>query len=337
MPRHLASPLAVPGRVAAALVLAALVATPRAAIAQRPAASASAPLVVSDAWLAQRLGRDTSLVLLHVAASRGEYDAGHIVGARFLGLDDYAPANRADTLERELPSPAALRALLEPLGVADGRRVVVIGQPLPAARFAFTMAAMGREAMVSVLDGGIDTWRERGRPVVHDTLPPLDATRRGTLTLAPVATLVATTADVVALVAADSAAPAPVVARPAKGRRAAPRTQVVDARAPEFYQGTSSGNLPRSGHIPGARSVPLPSLSGAAGTLRDTAAIRARFAAAGIAPRDTVVSYCFIGMQGSLLWLQARRLGHPARLYDASFTAWSRNRALPVATGPAPR
>lgn len=331
MPRH---PASVARGGAAALLLAAssAAAVPHPVAAQR---AAVAPLVVSDAWLAQRLGRDTSLVLLHVGASRGEYDAGHVAGSRFLALDDYASANRADTLERELPSPAALAALLEPLGVADGRRVVVIGQPLPAARFAFTMAAMGREAMVSVLDGGIDTWRERGRPLVHDTLPPLDAARRGRLTLAPAPTLVATTKEVLALVTADTTKE--VASPPARRTPRAPRTQVVDARAAEFYQGTSGGGLPRSGHIPGSRSVPLPGLSGAAGTLRDTSAIRARFAAAGIAPRDTVVSYCFIGMQGSLLWLQARRLGHPAWLYDASFTAWSRNAALPVVTGPTPR
>ncbi len=307
--------------------------------AQKTRAATPAPLVVTDRWLAARLDRDTALVLLHVGA-KGEYDAGHIAGARFVALEQYAPANVADTLERELPAPEALRALLEPLGVADGRRVVVIGQPLPAARFAFTMAAMGREAMVSVLDGGVEAWREAGRPLVTGAPPPLDAARRGTLTLAPVAALVATTAEVARLVA-DSAGDRPADAAPvrarSRGARPAPRTRVVDARLPEFYAGTSQGGLPRSGHIPGARSVPLSSLSGAAGTLRDTSAIRARFRAAGIAPRDTVITYCFIGMQGSLAWLQARRLGHPARLYDASFTAWSRDRTLPVSTGPAPR
>lgn len=316
-----------PTRLLALALAAATFAAPL--VAQRRPAPARrvAPLVVSDAWLAARLGRDTTLVLLHVGQSRGEYDAGHVRGARWLALDDYAPANRADTLERELPTPEAFRALVEPLGVADGRHVVVIGQPLPAARFAFTMAAMGREAMVSVLDGGIDAWRERGRPLEREAAPAPDSARRGTLTLAPQPALVATTADVRAL-----AERAPVPAR----RRVA-STVIADARAAEFYQGTSPGGLPRSGHVPGAVNVPLPSLSGAAGTLRDTAAMRARFRAAGIAPRDTVVTYCFVGMQGSLLWLQARRLGHPARLYDASFTAWSRDRGLPVATGPAPR
>jgi thiosulfate/3-mercaptopyruvate sulfurtransferase len=290
-------------------------------VASRPAARVPA-LVVGDAWLAARLARDTSLVLLHVGSARGEYDAGHIAGARWLSLDDYAPANRADTLDRELPTPDALRALLEPLGVADGRRVVVIGQPLPAARFAFTMAAMGREAMVSVLDGGVDTWRERGRPLVTAVEPALDAARRGTLTLDPQPRLVARTDEVLAL---------------ARDTLSATRTRLVDARAPEFYAGTTASGLPRPGHIPGARSVPLPSLSGAAGTLRDTAAIRARFRAAGVAPRDTVITYCFVGMQASLAWLQARRLGHPARLYDASYTFWSRTPALPVATGGASR
>ena len=320
------------------LLAAAALAAAAPLLAQRRPAAAPA-LVVTDRWLADRLDRgDTSLVLLHVGA-RGEFDAGHIAGSRFVSLEQYAPANAADTLERELPTPEALRALLEPLGVADGRRVIVIGQPLPAARFAFTMAAMGREAMVSVLDGGVETWREAGRALVTEATPALDPARRGTLTLDPVAALVATTAEVARLSADTTADVAAASPRPVRrrGARPASRTRVVDARLPEFYAGTSQGGLPRSGHIPGARSVPLSSLAGAAGALRDTSAVRARFAAAGIAPRDTVVSYCFIGMQGSLLWLQARRLGHPARLYDASFTAWSRDRTLPVSTGLAPR
>ncbi|MCU0627532.1 MAG: hypothetical protein MUF21_13755 [Gemmatimonadaceae bacterium] len=154
--------LVVPRTAAAQATAAARASRPARDAAVMSRRTAPPALVVSGAWLAARLGRDTSLVLVHVGATRGEYDAGHIAGARWLALDDYAPANRADTLDRELPAPEALRALLEPLGVADGRHIVVIGQPLPAARFAFTMAAMGREWMRGASRGA--RWSRRPSP-----------------------------------------------------------------------------------------------------------------------------------------------------------------------------
>jgi thiosulfate/3-mercaptopyruvate sulfurtransferase len=54
------------------------------------------------------------------------------------------------------------------------------------------------------------------------------------------------------------------------------------------------------------------------------------FRDAAVASKDTVVTYCHIGMQASLLYLTARRLGFEAKLYDGSFEEWSRRSELPV-------
>jgi thiosulfate/3-mercaptopyruvate sulfurtransferase len=61
----------------------------------------------------------------------------------------------------------------------------------------------------------------------------------------------------------------------------------------------------------------------------------ALFAAAGVAPTDTIVGYCHIGQQATAMLFAARTLGHPVLLYDGSFEDWSR-KDLPVETGKTP-
>jgi thiosulfate/3-mercaptopyruvate sulfurtransferase len=69
--------------------------------------------------------------------------------------------------------------------------------------------------------------------------------------------------------------------------------------------------------------------------MKSEAEIKEIFAAAGIKPGDTVVSYCHIGQQATMVYFAARRLGIKARVYDGSWDEWSRNMELPVETTPA--
>jgi thiosulfate/3-mercaptopyruvate sulfurtransferase len=77
-------------------------------------------------------------------------------------------------------------------------------------------------------------------------------------------------------------------------------------------------------------NVPFSSLTGELTSLRDEGRVRRLFETAGAAPGDTVVTYCHVGLQASLLYLSARRLGFAAKIYDGSYEDWSRNTALPV-------
>lgn len=283
----------------AAVVLAPILAT-RAAAQERGAA----PLIVSGKWLAGRLGAPRQ-VIIHTASSRPEYDAGHLPGARFLPFTAYAVT--LEGLSSQLAPLAQLDSALESIGLSDGDRVVIYGQPLPAARLLVTLEYLGLKGRVSVLDGGIDAWREDGRPLTTD----VPSVTRGSFTPAIDSSVVADIAYVQA-------------ARDRKGVR------ILDARAPEFYVGASAGQMPRAGHIPGARNVPFSSLTGELTTQRDEGKVRRLFAAAGVASGDTVVTYCHIGMQASLLYLAARRLGLDARMYDGSFEEWSKRPELPI-------
>ena len=262
------------------------------------------PLIISGDWLARRLGVPGQ-VIIHAAASRPEYDAGHLPGARFLPYATYAVTQ--DGLSSQLAPIAQLDSALESLGLSDGDHAVIYGQPIPVARLLVTLAYLGLKGKVSVLDGGIDAWREGGRAI--STVVP--TVTRGTFTPALDTSVIADVAYM----------------QEAADRRG---VRILDARAPEFFLGVSAGQMPRGGHIPGARNVPFSSLTGELTTQRDAGKVRRLFEEAGAAKGDTVVTYCHIGMQASLLYLAARRLGYDARMYDGSFEEWSKRGELPV-------
>ncbi|MEO6446772.1 MAG: sulfurtransferase [Gemmatimonadaceae bacterium] len=262
------------------------------------------PLLVTIDWLAGHL-RDPRVVVIHAASNRAEYDAGHVPGARFVAFNAYAISQ--DGLSSQMAPVAQLDSLLEGVGVNDGDHVVIYGQPLSVARLLVTMDYLGLKGSVSVLDGGVDAWREGGKTLSRES----GTAARGTFT-----------PHVDASIIVD----APWVSANSSRRGIA----LLDARAPEFYLGYSPGQMPRAGHIPNARNVPFSSLTGELTQLREQPKLSRLFAAAGVMPGDTVVTYCHIGMQASLLYFAARRAGFDARIYDGSFEEWSKQSDLPV-------
>jgi len=268
------------------------------------AGAPSLPLVVDGAWLSSHL-TDARQVIVHAAASRPEYEAGHVPGARLLLFASYAPT--LEGLSSQMPPVAVLDSVLESIGVNDGDRLVIYGQPLQMARLLVTLEHLGLKGRVSVLDGGIDAWRDAGRPVSRE----LPAVTRGSFTPKVDPGVIADIAWVSANTATGGVA-------------------IIDARAPEFYLGYSPGQMPRGGHIPGAKNVPFSALTTELTKLREGPKLSRLFSAAGVKRGDTVVTYCHIGMQASLLYLAARRQGYDARIFDGSFEEWSKRSDLPV-------
>lgn len=262
------------------------------------AAQNAPPRTVSAEWLRAHAA-DRDLVLLHVGPPTG-YAAAHIPGARHFTFTDFAADSAGRVLE--LPDPARLGSALEVRGIGDGTRVVIYMADewlTPAARAYLTLVWAGLEDRVSLLDGGLAAWRAAGGRVTADTapIPP-----RARLTLRPRDDVVVT-ADWVA------------------ARLGRPGVAVVDARNERFFMGDGT---PRQGHIRGAFSLPFTSMADSAGRFAPAARLAELFAAAGARPGDTVVVYCHIGQQASAVWFGARRAGYTARLYDGSFTEWSR-------------
>lgn len=272
-------------------------------------APANDTLVVSTAWVAERLN-DPSLVLIHVGR-KADYDAGHLPGAQFLEFSQIAIEDE-NGLRTQLPPLPQLKAAFESLGITDHSRIVVYfgtNWVTLTARTFLTLTYLGLGSQTSMLDGGLPAWKDEGRPISTDA----SQITPGSFTPRPQSDVVTTAAWV-------------------NEHLNTPKVAVIDARTEEYYSGQRSGHgMPRAGHIPGAGNVPFTSVVDEE-TLKfkSKAELQELFSSAGVEPGDTVVTYCHIGQQASLVYLIARLLGHEARMYDGSFQEWSQKNDLPV-------
>ena len=272
-------------------------------------------LLVEVDWLASRLD-DPNLVLLHVGDAE-QYAEGHIPGARLVSLDDISSSEHsANGLMREMPNAAELRDRLQSLGISDDSRIVVYyGQDWvsPSTRVVFTLQYAGLGQHSHLLNGGMSAWLRAGHALSQEPA----AKTRGSLSPLNIQDLLVD-ADLVREHASSSG------------------IALVDARAAAFYDGVSIGGAHgqshRSGHIKGARSIPFTDITDDQLMLRSLAELNTLFHQAGVKPGDTVLGYCHIGQQATLMLFAAQLLGHQVRLYDGSFEDWSRGADNPVST-----
>jgi thiosulfate/3-mercaptopyruvate sulfurtransferase len=270
-----------------------------------------APVLVTTEWLAANL-RAPGLVLFHIGdpRSRATYDAGHIPGAQFLNpfTDLSAPAVEGG-LRLELPSAEHLDSVLEARGVSDDSRVVLYTSDkyfTPASRAFFALEYAGLRGRVSLLDGGLEGWKAEGRTVTADVPAP----PRGSFN-PRLQTQMVVDADFL------------------KTRLEDPALALIDARDTTFYKGAET-RQGRNGHIPGAKNLPFSTVMLDNGKFKDPTTLAAMLADAGATSGKTVITYCHIGQQASLVWFTARIAGFDAKIYDGSFQDWARRTELPV-------
>jgi thiosulfate/3-mercaptopyruvate sulfurtransferase len=279
--------------------------------------------LVSTEWLAARLG-ESSLRVVDVRwyldparSGRDAYRAGHLPGALFLDAerDLSAPGGRRGGPLGRHPWPSARQVarVMGAAGIGAGTRVIAYDDQAGAvaARLWYLLRACGHDA-VAILDGGLTKWISEARPLATDE---------------------------------PAVAPAAFAARPRPGfvlgkaemlGRPADAL-VLDARAPERYRGDVEPIDPRAGHIPGARNAPYTD-----NLTRDPVpvflppdALRARYAALG-AEAEAPIVYCGSGITACHDLLALAVAGLSGRLYGGSWSEWSSDPALPVATGDAP-
>ena len=267
------------------------------------------PMIVSTAWLAEHQN-DENLVIIQ-AGNPQDYRDAHIPGAQLLDLNEISTAMEAEFMTQLRPVPQ-LKAALEKTGMSDNSRVVIYfsrNWVTAASRVYWTLDYLGLADRASFLDGGLNAWKAEKRPVateVREVKPGSITPRVREAVLAQVDWVSASLNK--------------------------PGITILDARTPEFYEGKEMGShAGRRGHIPGARNVPFTSLMDEKTLVfKDASALQELFRAAGVQPGDTVVTYCHIGLQASLLNFAARYLGYDARMFDGSFEEWSNRKDLPV-------
>jgi thiosulfate/3-mercaptopyruvate sulfurtransferase len=274
--------------------------------------------LVSPSWLERRLG-DPGFVLLEVSfypPDKAAWFRGHIPGSRYVYWKDLC---WHDT-DRQFPEPAVMAQRLGRLGVDDDSTVVLIGDTIQFATYAYWVISMtGLEERAVVLDGGHRTWEEQGHPMTMDeSLPP--EPRR----------LSVGVSDLTSRVGRDDVF----------AGLSDPGRTLVDLRSDEEYRGERVAPLTapfdhgaeRSGHIPGARHLYHERLLREDGTFRSRAEIEAEFASVGAGPDQEVVTYCRLSHRASLGWFALTRLGERdnVKVYDGSWTEWGSMVGMPV-------
>jgi len=271
----------------------------------------ASPRVVTSQWVAEQLGSE-DLVLLHVGDEE-EYNAAHLPGAHYMSLQMISTPH-GEGLMLQMPEVEQLASTFATLGVSDDSRIVVYwGKDwvTSTARVALTLDYLGMGSRTSILDGGMPAWQAAGHLVTDE--PSTASPGSFTPQVRP---------DVIAQVEWLSE------------HLDNPRCAVIDARTPDFYTGDRQSRAnPRPGHIAGAENIPYPSvLDEETLTFKDDETLRSMFVDAGAELGDTVVTYCHIGQQASLVYYAAKNLGYDARMYDGSFDEWSQREDLPVQT-----
>jgi len=296
-------------RVATFVPLLAIIAAPAAVLACGGHGTADT-LFVSTAWLAAHLN-DPNVVVLAVG-DKADYTAGHIPGSRFLEYKEVAPKGE-NGLSAEIPPMPKLAELFSRLGVSDDSRVIIYRLKdtlTQAARVVVTLDAMGLGRNSSLLDGNLATWTSESRTVSTD----VPTVKPGNLTPCAQSDVITDLSFV-------------------RDNLQHTGVRILDARAPEFYTGSTTRPGLTPGHIQGAGNVYFNSLFEESGKLKPVPQLREQFTAAGVKPGDRVVTYCFIGQQASALYIVSRYLGYDTRLYDGSWEEWSKRPELPTATG----
>jgi len=274
--------------------------------------------LITPAELATALAGPAAPVVLDVqynlagTPGRELYAEAHLPGALFADVDvDLADPPGAGG-RHPLPDLDRLQHTLRRWGLELDTPVVVYdqGSGMGSARAWWLLLYVGMSD-VRVLDGGLAQWQRDGGPVTQEVPgPPVP----GTITLRP---------GSLPLLDAEGAA------------ALAQRGLLLDARAPERFEGRTEPIDTIAGHIPGAANAPLSEFTDPRGMLKDKEALHAYFAGLGSFEHKQIGAYCGSGITAARLALALRQIGITPAVYVGSWSEWITDPQRRVATGPA--
>jgi len=269
-------------------------------------------VLVDTQWVEDHLD-DDSIRIVEVDENPALYSEAHIPGA--IGFD--WQKDLQDQVKRDFLGPGEFGELFGSRGVSNDHTVVLYGDRNNwfAAYTYWYLKYYGHDRVL-LMNGPREKWIEEGRPTSTDA-PSHPATTFEARE--PDQSIRALRDEMLQLVGTD--------------------TRLVDVRSPQEFSGEliamagyEQEGAQRSGHIPGAISVPWAQAVQDDGTFKPADELRELYQGKGVLDGNDIVAYCRIGERSAHTWFVLHELlgQDNVRNYDGSWTEWGNMVAVPV-------
>ncbi len=278
---------------------------------------------ISAEWLADHLYDD--LMILDVQPNVHDYVMGHLPGAIY--LNEGLLRSASNGLPAMYVPPESLQSIFSRVGLDPDRIVVIysasgryskcaagLGDGLEQTMMAYSLIRFGHNK-VCILDGGLEKWKEEGGDLIK-AFPKWEPS------------------DFKIQICRDYFVEYDEFCR----QREQKDVMVFDARPFDSYK--EGGLWIKSGHIPGAFSLPWRSLMTKenAKLLKSDEELQQLVGRFKITPDKAVLVYCGTGREATNEFLFFKfYLGHDkVKIYEGSFTEWTSYPENPTVTGENP-
>jgi thiosulfate/3-mercaptopyruvate sulfurtransferase len=269
-------------------------------------------VLVETDWVAERL-EDDSIRIVEVDENPALYAEAHIPGA--IGFD--WKKDLQDQVKRDFLGPEAFSELMGSRGISNDHTIVLYGDRNNwfAAYTYWYLKYYGHDN-VRLMNGPREKWVSEGRPTTTD-VPDYEA-------------------QTFEAKAGDDA----IRAKRDEVQQALDQsTRLVDVRSPQEFSGEliamagyEQEGAQRSGHIPGAASVPWAQAVQEDGTFKAADDLRQLYTDKGVVNGDPVIAYCRIGERSAHTWFVLHELLgiDDVKNYDGSWTEWGNMVNVPI-------
>jgi thiosulfate/3-mercaptopyruvate sulfurtransferase len=269
-------------------------------------------VLVDTQWVQDHL-EDDSIRIVEVDENPALYAEAHIPGA--VGFD--WKKDLQDQVKRDFLGPEAFGELFGSRGISNDHTIVLYGDRNNwfAAYTYWYLKYYGHDN-VKLMNGPREKWISEDRPTTTD-VPSHPA---ATFTAKPGDDAIRAMRDEVRAALDGS-------------------TRLVDVRSPQEFSGEliampgyEQEGAQRSGHIPGAKSVPWAQAVQEDGTFKSRQDLETLYTDRGVLDGNDVIAYCRIGERSAHTWFVLHELlgKDDVKNYDGSWTEWGNLVDVPI-------